>query len=95
MEDKVGEMVDREGVIIGIIGLGYVGLPLAVAFGKKYPVFGFDIDEKRVQELVNGYDSTLEISKEQLCEAEQVSFTNQIRDLQHCTSVYHYRSYSY
>ena len=53
MEDKVALMDDQEEVTIGIIGLGYVGLPLAVAFGKKYPVFGFDIDEIRIQELIN------------------------------------------
>ncbi len=85
MENKVGETVDGADVTIGIVGLGYVGLPLAVAFGKKYPVFGFDIDEKRVQELTAGYDSTLEISKEQLCNTKQVSFTHEIQDLQHCT----------
>ena len=47
---------------IGIIGLGYVGLPLAVAFATKYKVIGFDINLKRVTELQNGNDTTLEIS---------------------------------
>jgi UDP-N-acetyl-D-galactosamine dehydrogenase len=51
---------------IAIIGLGYVGLPLAVAFAEKYPVIGFDINQQRVNELLNGRDSTLEIKKEQL-----------------------------
>ena len=51
---------------IGIIGLGYVGLPLAVAFAEKYDVVGFDINEIRVNELLNGEDSTLEISRDQL-----------------------------
>jgi len=51
---------------IGIIGLGYVGLPLARLFATKYQVIGFDINEKRVQELTNGKDSTLEISDDEL-----------------------------
>ncbi len=51
---------------IGIIGLGYVGLPLAVEFGKKYPTVGFDINERRVKELISGQDSTLEVEDEHL-----------------------------
>ena len=51
---------------IGIIGLGYVGLPLAIEFGKKYQTIGFDINQSRVSELNSGIDSTLEIEKEQL-----------------------------
>ena len=51
---------------IGIIGLGYVGLPLAVAFAEKYPVIGFDINENRVNELLEGVDNTLEIESNQL-----------------------------
>ena len=46
---------------IAIIGLGYVGLPLAVAFAEKYPVIGFDINQNRVNELLGGVDNTLEI----------------------------------
>jgi UDP-N-acetyl-D-galactosamine dehydrogenase len=53
--------VKLENSKIGIIGLGYVGLPLAVAFAEKYPVIGFDINQNRVNELLNGVDSTLEI----------------------------------
>lgn len=51
---------------IGIIGLGYVGLPLAVAFSEKYPVIGFDINLSRVNEILTGLDSTLEIEKDKL-----------------------------
>ena len=51
---------------IGIIGMGYVGLPLAVAFGRKEKVVGFDINKKRVNELVKGFDNTNEISKKNL-----------------------------
>ena len=52
--------------IIAIIGLGYIGLPLAVAFATKYKVIGFDINLKRVTELQNGNDTTLEISDTEL-----------------------------
>ena len=51
---------------IAIIGLGYVGLPLAVAFAEKYPVVGFDINQNRVNELLEGLDNTLEIEGKQL-----------------------------
>src|ERR1051326_7041646 len=59
-------MPSLEGVRIGIIGLGYVGLPLAVAFGSKYPVQGYDLSERRIDELKRGHDKTLEVSQEQL-----------------------------
>ena len=61
--------------IIAIIGLGYVGLPLAVAFAEKYKVIGFDIDQQRVDELKKGEDKTLEVSNEDLLEALQISAT--------------------
>src|SRR5680860_1533128 len=51
---------------IGVIGLGYVGLPLAVEFAKKYPVVGFDINVSRCEEVKNGHDATLEVSDEVL-----------------------------
>jgi UDP-N-acetyl-D-galactosamine dehydrogenase len=60
---------------IAIIGLGYVGLPLAVEFGKKRPVVGFDIDAARIYELTEGHDHTLECSPEQLREAKQLVFS--------------------
>jgi len=60
---------------IAIIGLGYVGLPLAVEFGKKNPTLGFDINQARISELLNGIDSTLETSKEELAEARMLKFT--------------------
>tara|TARA_Y100001968_G_C19352508_1_gene715425 strand:- start:9 stop:1304 length:1296 start_codon:yes stop_codon:yes gene_type:complete len=59
---------------IAIIGIGYVGLPLAVEFSKKYKVVGFDLDKKRVEELISGYDRTNEISKEDLLNAEKLKF---------------------
>ncbi|OCH74932.1 hypothetical protein A6E14_11870 [Vibrio genomosp. F10] len=54
---------------IAIIGLGYVGLPLAVEFGKKAPTMGFDINQTRIDELKKGTDSTLECSDDELAEA--------------------------
>ncbi len=67
---------------VAIIGLGYVGLPLAVAFGKKRPVIGFDINESRINELRNGVDHTLEVESDELKSADQLSFTSNIRDLE-------------
>jgi len=60
---------------IAIIGLGYVGLPLAVEFGKKRPVIGFDINAARINELAEGRDHTLECSPEQLGEATQLAYS--------------------
>ena len=60
---------------IAIIGLGYVGLPLAVAFGKKYEVWGFDINPHRINELESGYDRTHEVSNETLQQAQFLQFT--------------------
>ncbi|MDB3990757.1 nucleotide sugar dehydrogenase [Gammaproteobacteria bacterium] len=60
---------------IAIIGLGYVGLPLAVAFGKQYKTLGFDIDDKRVSELLNGFDRTNELTEDDLKGPNQLDFT--------------------
>lgn len=69
---------------IAIIGLGYVGLPLAIEFGKKYPTIGFDINETRIRELKNGYDRTLEVTEEKL-HPEHLQYTNHSRDIQDAT----------
>ena len=69
---------------IAIIGLGYVGLPLAVEFGKKVPVVGFDIHQKRIDELKSGQDHTLEVSKEELAQASQLSYSANLEDLKNC-----------
>ncbi|MCU4531104.1 Vi polysaccharide biosynthesis UDP-N-acetylglucosamine C-6 dehydrogenase TviB [Acinetobacter sp. P1(2023)] len=66
---------------IAIIGLGYVGLPLAVEFGKKGPVIGFDINQNRINELKNGQDHTLEVSPEELQKAKQLSFSANLDEL--------------
>lgn len=70
---------------IGIIGLGYVGLPLAVAFAKHYEVTGFDIDSKRVDELQQGFDRTHELTKEEVSSATGLLFTDQLTDIRSCT----------
>ena len=69
---------------IAIIGLGYVGLPLAVEFGKKRPVLGFDINQARVAELQSGQDHTLECSPEELAEAGHLSYSCDLDDLRAC-----------
>jgi len=66
---------------LAIIGLGYVGLPLAVEFGKKYDTIGFDIDNARIEELKKGYDRTLEVDKEELAAAKRLTFSSSIHDI--------------
>ncbi|WP_180022213.1 Vi polysaccharide biosynthesis UDP-N-acetylglucosamine C-6 dehydrogenase TviB [Acinetobacter sp. YH16044] len=69
---------------IAVIGLGYVGLPLAVEFGKKVPVVGFDIHQKRIDELQSGQDYTLEVSPEELKQATHLSYTTNLEQLADC-----------
>ena len=69
---------------IAIIGLGYVGLPLAAEFGKQRPVLGFDINAARIAELQAGKDSTLELNAEELASASQLSFSSNPEDLKNC-----------
>jgi UDP-N-acetyl-D-galactosamine dehydrogenase len=69
---------------IAIIGLGYVGLPLAVEFGKKFDTIGFDINESRIQELKQGKDTTLEVDSKELKQATQLSYTTNINDIKDC-----------
>jgi len=71
-------------VKIAVIGLGYVGLPLAVEFAKKYKTVGFDIAQWRIDELRSGYDRTLELDEAQLKDAPYMSYTNQLDDLKLC-----------
>lgn len=74
-----------ENVKIAIIGLGYVGLPLAVEFGKKYPTVGFDINQSRIEELVSGYDRTLEVESEKLKDSTFLSYTTNLDEIRDCT----------
>ncbi|WP_064668731.1 Vi polysaccharide biosynthesis UDP-N-acetylglucosamine C-6 dehydrogenase TviB [Pseudoalteromonas prydzensis] len=76
--------IPYEKIKIGVIGLGYVGLPLAVEFGKKYPVLGFDINQKRVDELSAGHDATLEVSDTELQDIKQLKFSCNKQDLADC-----------
>lgn len=73
-------MLDRE-VKIAVIGLGYVGLPLAVEFGKKYKVVGFDIKKERIKELLDGSDSTLEVSASELKSSTYLTFSSSEEDI--------------
>ncbi len=66
---------------LAIIGLGYVGLPLAVEFGKKFETVGFDINKERIEELEKGYDRTLEVDSENLKSAKKLSFTTKLEDI--------------
>ena len=73
-----------ENIKIALIGLGYVGLPLAVEFGKKYNTVGFDINQARIEELNAGHDHTLEVSDDELAEAKQLSYTANTKDISPC-----------
>lgn len=74
----------NEEIIIGVIGLGYVGLPLAVEFGKGIETIGFDINEGRIKELENGHDRTMEVESEDLAKATMLQYTSDINDLKKC-----------
>ena len=69
---------------IGVLGLGYVGLPLAVEFGKRYSTVGFDIKAARVAELRAGRDSTLEVDPEELKTAKKLSYSHEVADIRAC-----------
>jgi UDP-N-acetyl-D-galactosamine dehydrogenase len=73
-----------ENASIAIIGLGYVGLPLAVEFGKKFKTLGFDINDGRITELQGGNDATLECSQEELKEAKLLTYSASRADLKNC-----------
>jgi len=69
---------------IGIVGLGYVGLPLAVEFGRHFATVGFDIKPERINALKRGHDSTLEVTKKELATANRLVFTTRLEDLRRC-----------
>lgn len=70
---------------IAVIGLGYVGLPLAVEFGKKFPTTGFDINGERIAQLSRGIDSTLEVSATEMAAANRLRFSSSIEDIRDAT----------
>src|SRR5215831_1270593 len=69
---------------IGVVGLGYVGLPLAVEFGKHFETIGFDVNPQRVAQLRKGHDVTLEVSPEELRAAKRLTFTTDLEELRRC-----------
>lgn len=69
---------------IALIGLGYVGLPLAVEFGKKFETVGFDVNQARVKELIEGKDSTLEVEPEELSQVPKLTYTTNPADIRDC-----------
>jgi UDP-N-acetyl-D-galactosamine dehydrogenase len=77
-------MLTLDEVRIGVVGLGYVGLPLALEFGKRYPTVGFDISAARIAELKSGKDSTLEAEPEELAAAEQLEYASDPDALEGC-----------
>lgn len=77
-------MMTRKDSKICIVGLGYVGLPLAVEFGKIYATTGFDLNQSRVAELNSGKDSTLEVDSEELASAKKLSFTSDEKEIAEC-----------
>jgi len=77
-------MFDIDNLKIAVIGLGYVGLPLAVEFGKQHSVVGFDINERRITSLQAGIDHTLEVSEKELSQATQLSYSSDINSLENC-----------
>lgn len=77
-------MLNTEDARLAVVGLGYVGLPLAVAFGRKMPVIGYDIDKQRIDELRHGEDRTLEVAPEDLATAGQLEFTSLLEDIRDC-----------
>lgn len=76
--------MNLEDIRLAIIGLGYVGLPLAVEFGQKRPVIGFDINQNRIGDLKKGNDFTLETTRKELAAATQLSYTSDITELRDC-----------
>ena len=84
MSKRVFDMSLAKDIRIGVLGLGYVGLPLAVEFSKHFNVVGFDIDSERVQSLRSGSDSTQEVSEEDLAKAKALNISDNLSDLNLC-----------
>src|SRR5690606_17528018 len=78
---EIKEQIEKKNIKIAVIGLGYVGLPLAVEFGKHFKVTGFDINKKRIEELKEGLDKTLEVEKQDLSNSKYLSYTSNINDI--------------
>ena len=77
-------MINLKKCRIGVVGLGYVGLPLAVEFGKRIKTVGFDVKRDRIKELRAGRDRTLEVTRAELKGSKNLSFTADLADLRRC-----------
>ena len=84
MTDTIAAILPTDELKIAVIGLGYVGLPLAAEFGKNRPVVGFDINAQRIAQLREGRDITLELSAEELADATGLSFTQNLEAISDC-----------
>lgn len=84
MSDEAMIALNLETAKIAVIGLGYVGLPLAVEFGKQRRVVGFDINDRRIEALEGGHDSTLEVADHELASARQLTFSSRLEDIEEC-----------
>lgn len=78
-------MIKDKNIKIGVVGLGYVGLPLAVEFGKIFETVGFDVNLDRIEELVGGFDSTLEVESDELLMAKMLSYSGETSAIKDCT----------
>ena len=72
----------KDAIKLGVIGLGYVGLPLALEFAKKRKVIGFDVNRNRIEQLKSGFDVNLETTKSELKNSKKINFTNNVQDLE-------------
>jgi len=77
-------MLLLEDIKLAVVGLGYVGLPLAIEFGKNRSVVGFDINKSRIDALKGGHDSTLEVSDDELAGSKYISYSSSIEELKDC-----------
>ncbi|HEX7029127.1 MAG TPA: nucleotide sugar dehydrogenase [Gammaproteobacteria bacterium] len=84
MQPRGSALLDLDAARIGVIGLGYVGLPLAAAFGRRYPTTGFDIDPKRIRELEEGNDRTREVTRDDLGASRKLRFASEIAAIAQC-----------
>jgi len=84
LSEEPEKMFELENTRIGLVGLGYVGLPLAVEFGKQFDTVGFDVNPARIAELRAGRDNTLEVEPEALAQATHLSFTSSPEELAAC-----------
>ena len=76
LETQLSFPLTLENVRLAIVGLGYVGLPLAVEFSKKFSTVGFDVDEERINQLKNGFDRTKEVTSSALIDAKDLSLVS-------------------